>query len=77
MTNPHIVTPGQNDEEPPTWDAYHAASRAVERHRERADRALRVLAELVDGNDCTDLHDDNCPQHKAKELLAAERIEAR
>lgn len=33
-------------EEPPTWDAYHAASKAVEKHRERADRAEAEVARL-------------------------------
>lgn len=89
MNDLHIVTPGQNDEEPLTWDAYNAASRAVEKHRERADKALRVLADVVDRDDCwLDHHGvcqahgylsleqgEKCPQYEAKELLAAEGVE--
>ncbi len=89
MADPHVVTPGQNDEEPPTWDAYHAASRAVEKHRERADNALRLIRDLTDRDDCWFDHHggcqahgylsleprEKCPQQEAKELLAANGID--
>lgn len=95
MTDLHIVTPGRDDEDPPTWDAYHAASRAVEKHRARADaaeeqlrKALTLIGDLVDADDCWFDHHggcqahgylslgegEKCPQQEAKELLAAHKV---
>lgn len=41
MTNLHIVTP--TTEPAPTADAYQAACEALERHRERADKAEAAI----------------------------------
>lgn len=89
MTDLHIVTPGQHDETPPTQDAYNAAVAALHRHKERAERALNLIADLVDPDDCWFDHHggcqahgylslepgEKCPQQEAKELLAAGGVE--
>lgn len=74
MSDPHIVTPGQSDEEPPTWDAYWAAVRAIDKHRERADRAEGALQQL---RDHIGTHNDGCGEvdmWAVREILAGREV---
>jgi len=76
----HIPPYGHPDEDPPTWDAYRAASTAVEKHRERADAAeakfrdaVRLIDSLIDVGDCWFDHHGGCQEHGYLRLELGEK----